>query len=379
VTQNVHPADGFAVRRAAVEEEAVTQWLRAERLRPFAPEDRYAIRAHLITVSDDQHIGVLTRPWGVFDGWSVNVVLAELLVLYRALSLGKAPELPELPLSYARFARWQALTTDAAELARQESYWRRQLAGLPACLPLRTDYERCPVKTYQGSSVDLRVSAELLERLGRLSQEQGVTLYMTLLSAFAVLLGGHTDGSELVVGTAVSNRPRAELEGVVGYFVNLVALRLDVPADRSFPEVLERTRRVTTEAHDHKDLPFPDLVRALVPSPDPGCSPLFQVMFNLLPAAAPTGSGGDGTDLQVLPVRPATTTTKYDLNLVVEETESGLRGYLEFSTDLFSPQTVERMARTYERLLAEIVASPRSDVARLRAATAATPDSPGTP
>ncbi|MFG3513205.1 amino acid adenylation domain-containing protein [Streptomyces bobili] len=379
VTQNVHPADGFAVRRAAVEEEAVTQWLRAERLRPFAPEDRYAIRAHLITVSDDQHIGVLTRPWGVFDGWSVNVVLAELLVLYRALSLGKAPELPELPLSYARFARWQALTTDAAELARQESYWRRQLAGLPACLPLRTDYERCPVKTYQGSSVDLRVSAELLERLGRLSQEQGVTLYMTLLSAFAVLLGGHTDGSELVVGTAVSNRPRAELEGVVGYFVNLVALRLDVPADRSFPEVLERTRRVTTEAHDHKDLPFPDLVRALVPSPDPGCSPLFQVMFNLLPAAAPTGSGGDGTDLQVLPVRPATTTTKYDLNLVVEETESGLRGYLEFSTDLFSPRTVERMARTYERLLAEIVASPRSDVARLRAATAATPDSPGTP
>ncbi|MGW7047349.1 amino acid adenylation domain-containing protein [Streptomyces avermitilis] len=379
VTQNVHPADDFAVRPAAVDEEAVTEWLRAERLRPFAPEDRYAIRAHLLTVSDDQHIGVLTRPWGVFDGWSVNVVLAELLELYRALSLGKAPDLPELPLSYAEFARWQARTTDAAELSRQESYWRRQLAGLPTCLPLRTDYERCPVKTYQGSSVDLRISAELLERLRRLSQEQGVTLYMTLLSAFAVLLGGHMDGSELAVGTAVSNRPRSELERVVGYFVNLVALRLDVPADRSFPDVLAQTRRVTTEAHEHKDLPFPDLVRALVPTPEPGCSPLFQVMFNLLPAAVPTGAGDDGTDLQVLPVRPATTTTKYDLNLVAEETASGLRGYLEFSADLFSPRTVERMARTYERLLAEIVASPHSDVAHLRAATAATPDSPRTP
>jgi non-ribosomal peptide synthetase component F len=212
-----------------------------------------------------------------------------------------------------------------------------------------------------------------------LSQEQGVTLYMTLLSAFAVLLGGHMDGSELAVGTAVSNRPRSELERVVGYFVNLVTLRLDVPADRSFPDVLAQARRVTTEAHEHKDLPFPDLVRALVPTPEPGCSPLFQVMFNLLPAAAPTGAGGDGTDLQVRLLRPATTTTKYDLNLVAEETGSGLQGYLEFSTDLFAPRTVERMARTYERLLAEIVASPQSDVAHLRAATAAAPDSPGAP
>ncbi|MBQ1098888.1 amino acid adenylation domain-containing protein [Streptomyces sp. b94] len=378
VTQEVHPADGFAVRSAAVDEDAVTQWLRAERLRPFGPEDPYAIRAHLLTVSDDQHIGVLTRPWGVFDGWSVNVVLAELLQMYRAFSRKRTPRLPDLPLSYAGFARWQARTTDAAELSGQETYWRRQLAGLPACLPLRTDYERCPVKTYQGSSVDLHIPAELLERLRKLSQERGATLYMTLLSAFAVLLGGHTDGSELVVGTAVSNRPRGELERVVGYFVNLVALRLDVPADLSFPDVLTQARRVSTEAHEHKDLPFPDLVRALAPTPEPSCSPLFQVMFNLLPAADP-GAAGDGTDLEVLPIRPVTTTTKYDLNLVAEETASGLRGYLEFSTDLFSPRTVEGMARTYERLLAEIVASPESDVVHLRAAAAATPDSPRTP
>ncbi|MFD8433178.1 condensation domain-containing protein, partial [Streptomyces coelicoflavus] len=232
------------------------------------------------------------------------------------------------------------------------------------------------VKTFQGSSVDLSICADLLERLRRLRQDQGVTLYMTLLSAFAVLLGDHVDGSELAVGTAVSNRPRSELERVVGYFVNLLTLRLDVPADRSFPDVLAQTRRVTTEAHEHKDLPFPDLVRALAPTPEPGCSPLFQVMFNLLPAAAP-GAGGDGTDLEVLPVRSVTTTTKYDLNLVAEETASGLLGHLEFSTDLFSPRTAERMARAYERLLAEIAASPRSDVAHLRAAAAATPDSPG--
>ncbi|WP_031095154.1 non-ribosomal peptide synthetase [Streptomyces sp. NRRL S-15] len=378
VTQTVHPADGFAVRPAVVDAEAVTDWLRAERLRPFAPEDPYAIRAHLLTVSDDLHIGLLTRPWGVFDGWSVNVVLAELLELYRALVRGKTPELPELPLSYAGFACWQAHTTDASELSRQENYWRRQLAGLPACLPLRTDYERCPVKTYQGSSVDLQISAELLEQLRRLSQEQGATLYMTLLSAFAVLLGGHVDGSELAVGTAVSNRPRSELERVVGYFVNLLTLRLDVPAGLPFPDVLARTRRVTTEAHEHKDLPFPDLVRSLVPTPEPGCSPLFQVMFNLLPAA-PGGAGADETDLEVLPIRSATTTTRYDLNLVAEETASGLRGYLEYSADLFSPRTAGRMARAYERLLAEIVASPQSDVAHLRAAAEATPDSPRTP
>jgi amino acid adenylation domain-containing protein len=378
VTQRVNPAAGFAVRVLQTDEEAVTEWLRAERLRPFAPGDPYMVRAHLLTLSDDAHVAVLTRPWGVFDGWSVNVVLSELLVLYRALSRGTAPRLPELPLSYADFARWQARTTGAEELARQERYWRRQLEGLPACLPLRTDYERCPVKTYQGSSVDVRIPAELLGRLRRLSQERGATLYMTLLSAFAVLLGGHTEGSDLTIGSAVSNRPRTELEGAVGYFVNLVALRFDVPADRAFTDVLAQARRVTTEAHEHKDLPFPDLVRALVPEPDPGCSPLFQVMFNLLPAAAPaTGDDTVTTDLEVLPVRAATTTTRFDLNLVAEETASGLQGYLEYSTDLFSRRTAERMARAYERLLEEIAAAPESDAARLRAAATATTGSTG--
>ncbi|MER7795657.1 condensation domain-containing protein, partial [Streptomyces sp. NPDC097640] len=368
VTQRVHDAAGFAVNVMAVADDAaVAEWLRAERARPFAPDGRHMFRAHLLTLTDHEHVVAITRPWGIFDGWSVRVLLAELLVVYSALSRGRAPDLPPLPVRYADFARWQGQAVDAAELGRQQEYWRRQLAGLPARLSLRTDYPRCPVRSHQGSSLDFRIPLDLLGRLRRLSQERGATLYMTLLAAFAALIGGHTDDRELAIATPVTNRPRAELEQLVGYFVNTLVMRLGVAADRPFTELLAQARQVTAEGHEHKDLPFADLVRSLVPEPDPAHPPLAQVMFNLIPTPPPTAGADEGpTELTVTPMPSDPGPARFDLALTARETEAGLHCSLEYSTDLFARGTAARMARSYERLLREIVAAPEADLARLR-------------
>ncbi|MEU8268265.1 amino acid adenylation domain-containing protein [Sphaerisporangium sp. NPDC049002] len=366
--QRVNDDSGFAVVVEQVDgDAAVAELLRAERARPFSPADRCMLHVHLLALSEYEHVAVVTRPWGIFDGWSTGILLAELNAAYTALARGDEPELPELPLRYADFAHWQHEAVGPAELDRQTAYWRRQLAGLPACVSLRTDYRRGPVKSHQGSTVEVTVPAELLGQLQRHSQERGVTLYMTLLSAFGVLLGMYTEDRELAIGSPVTNRPHPDLERLVGYFVNVLVMRLDVAPGRTFDEVLEQAKRVTAEGHEHKDVPFAALSEALAADPDPACSPLFQVMFNLIPAPTPAPRHSTGPDLATLPVRSGDGPAKFDLNLVLRETPAGLHGHLEYSTDLFARRTARTMAALYERLLLKIVTSPGADLAALRA------------
>ncbi|MEU1456313.1 amino acid adenylation domain-containing protein [Streptomyces avermitilis] len=376
VVQRVNGAAGFEVGVLEVPaasgdgEAALTEWLRSERLRPFAPHDRHMIRAHLMALAEEDHVLVLTRPWGVFDGWSTGIVLRELMLGYRELSQGREPRFTPLPLQYADFARWQRRTVDAVELDRQRDYWREQLAGLPACLSLATDYPRCPVKSHQGAAVEFSVPAELVERLRKLGADHGASLYMTLLAAYAVLLGDRTEDRELAIGSPVTNRPAAELDELVGYFVNALVMRLDVTPQRAFTELLGQAREVVAQAQAHKDLPFADLVRTLVPEPDPAHSPLFQAMFNLVPAPSRDGTDPNGVDgLDVEPVVSGAGTAKFDLSLAVRETDSGLDGYLEYSTDLFARGTAERLARGYVRLLERIARHPDADLARLNSGT----------
>ncbi|MEV8517149.1 amino acid adenylation domain-containing protein [Dactylosporangium sp. NPDC051484] len=379
VIQRVNGADGFEVGVLRVPDapqgdDAVTQWLRAERLRPFDPQDRYMLRAHLLALGEQEHVLVLTRPWGVFDGWSTAIVLREVVSAYGELCQGRTPGWAPLPVQYADFARWQQRALDAAQLDRQREYWRGQLAGLPACLTLRTDYPRCPVKSYQGAAVALTIPADLVERLRKLGADHGTTLYSTMLAAYAVLLGGLTDDRELAIGSPVTNRPAAELDDVVGYFVNALVLRLDVTPQRTFTDLLRQTRDVVAQAQEHKDLPFADLARALAPQQPLAHSPLFQVMFNLVGASSPGDSGGAGqagspvNGLLVEPVAERTSTTRFDLSVAVRETDSGLEGQLEYSTDLFAPGTAARLAGTYVRVLEQILRHPDADLAGLLAA-----------
>ncbi|MGW3453151.1 amino acid adenylation domain-containing protein [Streptomyces albidoflavus] len=370
--QQVNDTTGFAVAFEDVTGDgAVTEFLRAERPRPFGPADRHMLRVHILTLTPYEHVAVVTRPWGIFDGWSTGVFIAELNALYQALSRGDKPLLPELPVQYADFAHWQRRTFDADARTRQQAYWRAQLADLPSCTALRTDYRRPEAKSYQGSSVEVNVPAAVLDQLKRVSKERGGTLYMTLLSAFATLLGAHTEDRELAIGSPVTNRPRPELERLVGYFINVLVMRLDVRPEQAFDDLLAQAQRVTAAAHEHKDVPFADLVKDLVPEPDPAYSPLFQVMFNLVPAveAVPPGAAEPGA-LGFVPLPTDSGTAKFDLNLVVRETPDGLRGYLEYSTDLYARSTVRAMAATYERLLLKIVTQPGASIARLRDAAA---------
>lgn len=174
----------------------------------------------------------------------------------------------------------------------------------------------------------------------------------------------------MAIGSPVTNRPVAELEQMVGYFVNLLVMRLEVGAEQDFDALLTQAKQVTAAAHEHKDIPFADLVAELAPKADPAFSPLFQVMFNLIPAAGPAAAGGDPGDLVRVPLHGATDVVKFDLAMVVRETPAGLEGRLEYSTDVFARKTAEEMASAYERLLLKIVTQPGASLARLRAAAA---------
>jgi hypothetical protein len=172
VIQRVNPSDGFDVVIINVANDTASfEWLDAERVRPFYPEDTFMIRAYLLVLSPLEHIGVITRPWGIFDGWSVGALLGDLLATYRAFSQDQEPDLMPLPLSYIDFAIWQQNAIDQAELERQREYWRHQLAGLNPCISLRSDYPRCPVKSYRGATVEFTFPAGILAQLKNLSHQ----------------------------------------------------------------------------------------------------------------------------------------------------------------------------------------------------------------
>ncbi|MFC0039500.1 non-ribosomal peptide synthetase [Actinomadura rayongensis] len=365
--QRVNGADGFEVVPVAIPGDAAfDEWAQAERLRPFAPADRHMLRAHLATLADEDHVLVLTRPWGIFDGWSTGILLAELLTAYRELSDGREPLLKPLPLQYADYAVWQRSVVDGAVLDRQRDYWRTRLAGLPERPSLRTDYPRPPVRTFQGAAVEFTVPGELADRVRAFGAERKVSPYTTLLAAYAVLLGGRSDDLELAIGSPVTNRPAPELDELVGYFVNALVLRIGVAPGTSFADVLAATATTVAEAQAHRDLPFEDLARDLVPDPDPSRPPLFPAMFNL---AATPGDGAQqpdtgGLDVELLP--GGSGTARFDLSLSLRETGAGLLGHLEYSTDLFARATAERLARDYTLLLDRAVRHPDRDLDRLR-------------
>ncbi|KIG11552.1 Malonyl CoA-acyl carrier protein transacylase [Enhygromyxa salina] len=210
------------------------------------------------------------------------------------------------------------------------------------------------------------IGARELDDLRALAKASGATLYMTLLAGFAALLGARVDGRELVIASPVANRPLAELEGVVGYFVNTVALRLSVEPERSFAALLRETQRVTAEAHSHKDLPFAELAPVLAPVLVPGAPPRAQLMFNLLPPPPPVAGAAA---LSVDTLCSQSGSARHELNLTVQAHAEGLEGQLEYSTELFGQATAGALVRGYARLLAAAVADPEASLATLQAAS----------
>jgi amino acid adenylation domain-containing protein len=322
---------------------------------PFDLERGPLLRAQLVRLAPDEHVLILVVHHIVFDGWSSGVLSRELSECYRAFTSGNTPQLPDLPIQYADFAVWQREWLASGAFEQQLAYWRAQLAGAPAVLDLPTDFHRPALQGRRGATEKLLLPLWLLERLRVLGQEEGATLFMTLLAGFQLLLSRYTGQKDIVIGSPIANRPRSELEQLVGFFVNSLALRTDLSASSTFRELLRQVRSVALGAYANQDLPFEGIVEELNPERIGDRNPFFQVMFALqnAPRSRPVLSA---VTLRSLPTK--TSTAKFDLTLHVHQLSRGLMASLEYNTDLFEVGTVKRMLCHLQRLLEEVTSNP---------------------
>jgi amino acid adenylation domain-containing protein len=341
--------------------------LDAEANEAFDLKQAPLIRALLIKLSDQDHVLMITIHHIVSDGWSMGVFRQELSSLYTAFSQGQASTLAELPIQYADYAVWQREWLQGEVLEKQISYWKTQLAEL-STLELPTDKPRPKQPSYQGGRETLHLSAELTQGLKTLSQRQNVTLFMTLLAAFQLLLHRYSRQDDIVVGTAIAGRNQQEIENLIGFFVNTLVLRTDLSGSPSFNQLLSRVREVCLSAYAHQDMPFEKLVAELQVQRDMSRHPLFQVMFVLQPTSV---QDMQLPELTLTKLTVTKETAKFDLGLSLVEHADGMTGTLQYSTDLFTADTITRLASHFETLLTTIVAHPDTAIADLPLLTAA--------
>ncbi|HMY17352.1 MAG TPA: amino acid adenylation domain-containing protein, partial [Polyangium sp.] len=313
------------------------------------------LRTTLLRISDREHVLLLTMHHIVSDGWSLDVFVREIAQLYQAFRAGEPSPLPALAIQYADYAAWQRQWLAGKVLEEQIAFWKRRLAGAPAAIELPTDKPRPAVQSHRGAAFPFVLPRELSEALVHLSRAEGATLFMTLLSAFAILLHRYCGHDDIVIGSPIANRTRPEVEGLIGFFVNTLALRTDLSGQPTFRTLLARVRDELLNAYAHQDVPFEKLVEELAPERDMSRSPIFQVMFVL--QNTPTSSIAV-SDLEISLEPTATTTAKFDLTLSIHEAAEGLCGEIEYATDIFEPQTIERLAGHYAVLLQGIVDDP---------------------
>ncbi|MCF6524682.1 amino acid adenylation domain-containing protein, partial [Streptomyces sp. JJ36] len=348
-------------------EAALQELAREEFARPFDLTRGPLLRVTFLRFAPDEHVLLLTMHHIVGDLWSTSVAFAELIELYGAYTTGRAPDLPELPVQYADYAAWQRKRLDGDALRGELAYWKETLAGAPAVLELPTDRPRPPVQTTRGASRPFRLSREAGEALRELSRREGATPFMAMLAAFQVLLHRWSRQDDLVVGVPVAGRGRPETERLIGLFTNMLPLRTDLSGDPGFRTLLDRVRRACLGGFAHQELPFERLVEEVRPPRDLSRSPVFQVSFLFQNIPLPEF---DGVGLRVEPVYVESATARFDLELQVFDRPEGFSGWFEFNTDLFDPDTVERMSRHLELLVEALVAEPDRPVGAVPMLTA---------
>ncbi|WP_164021375.1 non-ribosomal peptide synthetase [Pyxidicoccus trucidator] len=374
-TQLIHPqldtrlptVDLLAVPPEARETE--TRRLASEEaLRPFDLERGPLLRTQLLRLGPTQHHLLVTLHHIVSDGWSINIMLRELGALYRAFSSGHPLELPSLPVQYADFAAWQRQWIQGDVLQAQLDWWREQLAGVPALLELPTDRPRPALQSHQGASLDVRLPPALSRTVEEAAQRHGATPFMVLLAAWQLLLSRYSGQDDIVVGSPIAGRNRAETEGLIGFFVNTLVLRARIDPRAGFSALLEGVKASALAAYEHQDVPFERLVEELRPERSLSHSPLFQVMFTLQNAPL------DAVELPGLRLRLGGTPspiTKFDLSLTLQRAPEGFAGELEYNTDLFDASTVERMDGHFQVLLEAVLARPEQPLSLHSPLTAA--------
>ena len=339
----------------------VEQFIQTESERPFDLERGPLLRATLLKLTDDDYGFFLVIHHIVTDGWSMDIFMSELLALYEAFSAGEPSPLTELPLQYGDFAEWQRQSISGETLAAQLAYWKRQLSGELPVLDLPTDRPRPLRVTHSGADEFFDVTQNLTEKLNELSHAEGATLFMTLFAAFLTLLHRYTGQHDILLGTAIAGRNHAQIENLIGFFINNVVLRTDVTGNPTFRELLRRVREVALGAYEHQDVPFEKLVEELQPERDQSRQPLFQVMFNVQ-AAPPDEPAAHG--LTITP-RDFGNQTRFDLEFHLWIVPEGLAGPLIYNTDLFERATIVRMLGHFQTLLQAIAADPDARIGDL--------------
>jgi amino acid adenylation domain-containing protein len=349
-------------------EAAARQRIDQEVQRPFHLGQEVPWRRLLLRLDEQEHIALMVMHHIITDAWSMEVFVGELTTLYAAFSTGEASPLPEIPVQYADYACWQRQQIEKEKLARQRAYWKRQLSGTLPVLELPTDSPRPAVQTFHGRRHPVVINPSLSQALQALGQQEGVTLFMTLLAAFQVVLYRYSEQEDLLVGSPIANRTRPELEQLLGCFVNTLVLRTDLSGNPAFRDLLQRVRKVTLGAYERQDMPFEKVVEDVQPARSLSHATLFQVMFVLqnVPLAAQELAG-----LTISPVEIEHTTAKFELSLCLRESVQGLSGYLEYNTDLFEGSTIERFVGHFLTVLEAVVADPGQRIADLSLLTEA--------
>lgn len=344
------------------QEREVFELASAEARRPFDLTHAPLLRPTLLRLDADEHVLLLTIHHIVSDGWSLGVLIRELVVLYGAFSAGQPSPLAPLPIQYADFAVWQRDWLQGEVRQKQLDFWKQLLSGQLPTLNLPLDRPRPPVQSFRGANQTLTLPKELSEALQTLCREEGATLFMALLAAFVLLLHRHTGEDDIIIGTPTANRTQSETEGLIGFFANTLMLRTRVVGRESFRQLLKRVRETTTGAFDHQDLPLEQLVQELQPERDLSRSPLFQVMLALqnAPAGEMKLSG-----LTISPLEVDSATAMFDLLFSLGETADGLVGKLVYSTDLFDAATITRLLEHFRQLLEIVVRRPGAPLAEL--------------
>ena len=356
---------------------AVSDRIDREARKPFDLEHGPVIRTHLLQLppmeSDtvkgraaEQYLLLITMHHIAADGFSLKVITEEISRAYEAEIHEIQPNLPALPIQYGDFAHWQKDLFDSGLLNQQLEYWVNHLQGVPV-LDLPTDHPRPPEQSFQGSNYYFEISKDKVQALKQLSRAQGVTFYMTLLASFKVLLHHYTNSEDICVGTPIANRTMPELEKLIGFFVNTLALRSDLSGSPSFVEFLQRVRKTTQGAFANQEMPFERVVEALGIPRDMSYSPVFQVMFVLQNSTIDEEFNLAGVNVESLHTAPGT--SKFDMTLEFSEESGVLRGDLEFSTDLFERSTIERFVEHYRQLIDSILSAPQTQIGMLNILT----------
>ncbi|MDQ3846750.1 MAG: condensation domain-containing protein, partial [Bacteroidota bacterium] len=328
---------------------------------PFDLSQDFTFRASLLCFNDQEHLLVVVMHHIASDGWSLPIMVKEIAELYNAYKEDREAQLEPLELQYADYAIWQRKHLQGEVLDKKLNYWKEKLQGV-AALQLPTDYQRPAVQSTRGATLLFDIEKDLYKRLQSLSQQQGTTLFMTLLAAFKVLLYRYSSQNDICVGTPIANRTQEETEALVGFFVNALALRSEVIGESSFIELLQQVKVTTLEAFKHQEVPFEKLVEALVRDRDLSRSPLFQVMFalqNQLNIEVHLG------EVELSSESFTNDSAKFEITFHLTETKHGLQGTVEYATDLYKKETIEQLITHYQVLLSSIIEAPQQKIGTL--------------